>query len=152
MDEWGKFNKTTLPEKEEFYSNLIMEYITDKDYMHAKRVCKDFEIKNFGDYHDFYLKSDILLLAECFRKHQKNVFKIYHSDVAKCFSAPGLAWKVALKKTEVKLELSTDIDVLLMVEKEIGGGICHVIHRYAKSYIKYMKYYEKNKDVLNIGM
>ena len=65
-DDWEKFNETALPEKEEFYSNLNMEEITDADYMHAKRVCKDFEIKDSGDYHDLYLKSDVLLSAEVF--------------------------------------------------------------------------------------
>ena len=55
MDDWGKFNEKTLPEKEEFCSNLNMEDTTDADYMHAKRVCKDFEIKNLGEYHDFNL-------------------------------------------------------------------------------------------------
>ena len=65
-DDWEKFNETALPEKEEFYSNLNMEEVTDADYMHAKRVCKDFEIKDSGDYHDLYLKSDVLLSAEVF--------------------------------------------------------------------------------------
>ena len=59
MDDWEKFNETTLHEKEEFYCNLNMEDITDTDYMHAKRVSKDFEIKNLGEYHDLHLKSDI---------------------------------------------------------------------------------------------
>ena len=63
MDDWKKFNETTLPEKEEFYSNLNPEDITDADYMHGKRVCKDFETKKLGDYHDLYLKSDELLLG-----------------------------------------------------------------------------------------
>ena len=73
MDDWEKFNETTLSEKEEFYCNLYMEDITDADYMHAERVCKDFEIKNLGEYHDLYLKSDTL---QYFRKLQKNVIKI----------------------------------------------------------------------------
>ena len=63
----GKFNETTLPEKEEFYNNLNMEDITDEDYMHGKRVCKDFEMKNLGEYHDLYHKSDTLLLADVFQ-------------------------------------------------------------------------------------
>ena len=66
MDNWEKFNETTLPEKEDFYSNLNPEDITDAAYMHAKRVCKDFEIKNLGEYHDLYLESDVSLLVECF--------------------------------------------------------------------------------------
>ena len=146
MDDWEKFNETTLPKKEEFYSNLNMEDITDADYMHAKRVCKDFEIKNLGEYHDLYLKSDTLLLADVFKNFRKMCLKIYHLDPVKFLSAPGLAWQAALKKTEVKLELLTDIDTLLMVEKEIRGGICHAIHRYAKANNKYMKDYDKNKE------
>ena len=71
-------------------------------------------------------------------------FKIYHLDPAKFLSAPGLAWQAAFKKTEVKLELWTDIDMLLMVEKDIRGGICHAIHRYAKANNRYMKDYDEN--------
>ena len=72
--------------------------------------------------------------------------KMYHLDPVKFFSAPGLAWQAALKKTEVKLELLTDIDMLLMVEKRIRGGICHAIHQYAKANKKYAKDYDKNKE------
>ena len=61
MDNWEKFNEITLSEKEEFHSNLNNEDITDADYLHVKRVCKDFEIKNLGEYHDLYLKRDTLL-------------------------------------------------------------------------------------------
>ena len=92
MDEWEKFKETTLPEKEEFYSNLNMEVITDADYIHAKRVCKDFEIKNVGEDHDLYLKSDTLLLADVFENFGKICLKIYHLDPVKFLSAPGSAW------------------------------------------------------------
>ena len=91
MGEWEKFNETTLPEKEEFYSNLNMEDITDADYLHVKRVCKDFEIKKIGEYRDLYLKSDTLLLADVFENFRKMCLKIYHLDPAKFLSAPGLA-------------------------------------------------------------
>ena len=119
MDEWEKFKETALPEKEEFFCNLNMEDITDVDYMHAKRVCKDFEIKNVGEDHDLYLKSDTLLLADVFENFGKMCLKIYHLDHVKFLSPPRLAWPSALKNTEVKLELLTDIDMLLMVEKNI---------------------------------
>ena len=91
IDDWEKFNETTLPEKEEFYSNLNIEDITDADYIHAKRVCKDFEIKNLGEYHDFYLKSDTLLLADVFKNVGKMCLKIYHLDPVKFLSVAGLA-------------------------------------------------------------
>ena len=54
----GKFKETTLPEKENFYSHSNMEDITNADYIHIKRVCKDFEIKNLGEYHDLYVQSN----------------------------------------------------------------------------------------------
>ena len=101
MDDWEKFNQTTLPEEEEFYSNLNMEDITDSDYMHAKRVCKDFEIKNLGEYHDLYRKSDTYLLADVFENFRKMCLKVYHLDPVKCLSAPILEWQAAFKKTEV---------------------------------------------------
>ena len=142
MDDWEKLNETSLPEKEELYSNLNIKDITDADYMHAKTVCKDFAIK----YHDLSLKSDTLLLAYAFENFTKMCLKIYHLDPVKFLSAPGLAWQAALKKTGVKLELLTDIDMLSMVEKGIRGGICHGIHRYAKTNNKYIKDYDKNKE------
>ena len=114
--------------KKEFYSNLNLKDITDADYMHAKRVCKDFEIKNLGEYHDLYLKSDTLLLADVFENFRKMGLRISQLDPAKFLSAPGLAQQTALKKTEVKLELLTDIDMLLSVGKGIRGGICKTIH------------------------
>ena len=136
MDEWRKFNETTLLEKEEFYSNLNMADNTDADYMSVKRICKDFEIK-----FNLYLKRDTLLLADVFENFRKSYLKIYHLDPLKFLSAPELTWRAALKKTDVKLELLTDIDMLLMVEKVIRGG-CHAIHQYAKANNKYMKYYD----------
>ena len=96
-----------------------MEDITDADYMHAKRVYKDFEIKNLSEYHHLYLKCDTLLLADVFENFRKMYLKIYHLDPVKFLSPPGLAWEAALQKTEVKLELSTDIEMLLMVEKTL---------------------------------
>ena len=107
MDKWEKFNETSLPGKEEFYSNLNMEDIADADYMHAKRVCKDLEIKNLGEYHDLYLRSDTLLLTGVFENNIKMRLEIYQLNLAKIPSVPRLAWQAPLKKTNVKLELLT---------------------------------------------
>ena len=92
-----------------------------------------------------YLKSDTLLLADVFKNFRKMCLKIYLLNPVKFLSAPGLAWQAALKHTEVKLELLTDIDMLLMVEKGIEEGICHAIYRYAEANNKYMKDYDKNE-------
>ena len=92
MDDLEKFNETSLPEKEDFYNHLNMEDITDADYVHAKRVCKDFEIKNIGEYNDFYVESDTLLLADVFENFRNMCLKIHELDPAKFLSAPGLSW------------------------------------------------------------
>ena len=135
-----------LPDKEAFYSNLNMEDITDVDYKHAKRVIKNLSNKNLGDYHDLYVQSDILLLADVFENFRNMCNKIYELDPAHFLSPPGLAWQACLKKIEVELELITDPNMLLMVEKGIRGGICHAILRYAKAKNKYMKDYNKDEE------
>ena len=92
-DDWEKFSETALPEKEKSYRNLSLEDITDADYMHAKRVCKDFEMKNLGEYHDLYLKSDTLLLADGFENFRDLCLGIHELDPVKFISASGLAWQ-----------------------------------------------------------
>ena len=123
-----------------------MEDITDVDYRHAKKAFKNFTNKNLGDYHHLYIQRDILLLADVFENFRNECIEIYELDPAFFLSAPGLAWQACLKKIGIKLELFTDFDMLLMVEKGIRGGICHTIHRYARSNNKYMKNYDKNKE------
>ena len=122
--------------------------------MQIARVCKGFEIKHLDEYHDWYLKSNSLLLTDVFENFRKLCLKFFLLDTVKFHSALGLAWQASFKKSEVKVELLTDIDMLLMVEKGIKGEICHAIHRYAKANNKYMKDYDKNKEsyILNIGM
>ena len=92
MNYWEKFNGTSLPEKNDFYSQLNMEDITDADYAHAKRVFKDFETKNLGEYHTLYVQTDRLLLVDVFVNFRNIWFKICKLDPAKFHSAPGLAW------------------------------------------------------------
>ena len=150
MDDWEKFSETSLPEKEDFYSLVNIEDITDVDSAHVKRVCKDFEIKNLGEFHDLYVQSNRLLLADVFENFRNMCFEIYEVGAAKFLSAPGLAWQEASKKTKVESDLLTDIDMLLMLEKGIRKGICHSIYRYAKANNKYMKDYDKNKESSHI--
>ena len=80
IEDCDKIDETSLPEKEEFCSNLNMEEITDLDYMYAKGVCKDFEIKNLSEYHDLCLKSDTLILGDVFKNFRKICLKFYHLD------------------------------------------------------------------------
>ena len=144
MDSWGKFNEISIPPKEAHYSKLNEEDISDVDYAHAQKVWDVFEIKNQGENHDLYVLSDTLLLADVFENFRDKCIEIYELDPAHFLSAPGLAWQACLKKTKVELELLTDIDMLLMVEKGIRGRICQAIHRYAKANNKYMNNYDKS--------
>ena len=107
MDDWEKFNKTSLPDKENFYSNLNIEDITDADQAHRKRVCKD-----------FYVQNDTLLLPDVFENYRSICLEIYELEPARFLTAPGIVQQAALKMTKVKLNLLTDIDMLLMVEKK----------------------------------
>ena len=146
MDTWKKFNEISLPNKDDFCSNLNMEDINDIDYRHANNVFKVFKLENLGNYHDLYVQSDTLLLADVFNNFRNMFLKEYELDPAHFLSLPGLAWQACLKKTNIELELLTDYDMLLMVAEGIKGGICHSIHRYAKANNKYMKNYDKNEE------
>ena len=146
MDSWKKINETSLPSKEEFYSNLNMENIDVIDYRHGNNVFKRFELENLGDYHDLYVQSDTLLLSDVFENFRNMCLKEYELYPAHFLSLPGLAWQACLKKTNIELELLTEYDMLLMVEEGVRGGICHSIHRYAKANNKYMKNFNNNEE------
>ena len=132
MDNWERFDETSLPDKESFYSSLNMENIDDIDYRHGNNMFKRFKLKNLREYHDLYVQSDTLLLMDVFENFR------------------NMCIKVKYKKTKVELELLTDYDMLLMIEEGIRGRICHAIHRHAKANNKYMENYDKNKESLYI--
>ena len=98
MDDWEKFNETSLPEKEEIDSNLNMEDITDSDYMHTKRVCKDFEKRKLSEYHDLYLKNDTLLLAYVFENFREICFKIFSFKSCKTYLSPWISMASSFKQ------------------------------------------------------
>ena len=145
VDSWGKFEETELPPKEAFYSKLNMKGISDKDYEHAQNVWISMEKRTLGEYHDVYLKTDVLLLADVFETFRDTGLKHYGLDPAHFYTAPGLAWKAALKHTRIQLELLRDVDMLLMVEKGIRGGITQAVKRYAKANNKYMPDYDSEE-------
>ena len=133
-----KFSEEKLPPKEEFYSKLNDCNISDEDYNHAKEVWKEFEVKNLGEYHDLYLKSDVLLLADVFEEFRNVCLENYSLDPAWYYTSPGLSWDALLKHSRVSLELLTDPDVLLLFEKGIRGGISMIPNRFGKANNKFM--------------
>ena len=103
MDSWERFNETSLPDKKAFYSELNLEDITDKDYAHAQKVFEEFKLKNLGDYHDLYVQSDTLLLADVFENFRNKCIEIYELDSAHFLSAPGLSMASLFKKGKSKI-------------------------------------------------
>ena len=138
MDSLERFKENKLPSKKSFYSRLTGEDISNEDYEHAKNVWDVFEINTLQDYHDLYNVTDVLLLADVFENFRNICMENYKLDPAHYFTAPGLAWDACLKMTDVNLELLTDVDMLLMVEKGIRGGISMISNRYGKANNKYM--------------
>ena len=121
-----KLSETQLPPKEEFYSKLNDEDISDDNYQHAIRVWNTFECKTIRDYHNLYLKSDVLLLSDVFENFRKTCLKHYKLDPAHYYTSPGLAWDACLKETGQELQLLHDYDMLMMFERGIRGGITHI--------------------------
>ena len=115
-----------------------MTGVSDQDYEHARRVWSEFEINNLGEYHDLYLRTDVILLANIFESFRKVCFDNHGLDPAHFYTAPGLAWKACLKKTRIRLELLLDPDMLLIFERGIRGGLTQSVHRWAKAINPYM--------------
>ena len=146
MNSLKRFKENKIPSKEAFYSRLTGEGISDEGYEHVKKVWKVFSMKTLQDYHDLYNVTDVLLLADVFENFRNVCMENYKLDPAYYFTAPGLAWDACLKITDVELELLSDIDMLLMIEKGIRGGISMISNRYAKANNKYMGESFNKKD------
>ena len=138
MDCFERLSETTLPPIESFYSELNKSGISEDNYTHAQNVWKTFEMETLQDYHDLYLKTDVLLLADVFENFRDVCQENYGLDPAWYYTAPGLAWDAALKVTKVELELLADPDMLLMIEKGIRGGVSMISTRYGKANNPYM--------------
>ena len=145
MDSFEKFNNRELPTKDQFYSILNYEHITDDEYDHAKKVWDTFYIKTMGEYHDLYLVSDVLLLTDVFENFRKTCMQYYKLDPCHYFTSPGLSWDAMLKMTNIKLELMTDIDMFQFIEKGMRGGVSYIGNQYGNSNNKYMKEYDEKE-------
>ena len=143
MDSFEKFDQTELPTKDQFYSVLNDQHITDDEYDYAKKVWKTFKIKTMGEYHDLYLGSDVLLLTDVFENFRKTCMQYYKLDPCHYFTSPGLSWDAMLKMTNIKLELMTDIDMYQFIEKGMRGGVSYIANRYGKANNKYIKEYNE---------
>ena len=122
VDSWEKIDDTELPPREEFYSDIKREHISQSDYVHAKTVFEKCACKTLTDYHDLYLKVDVLLLAEIMEHFRDVTLQCYQFDPFHFYTSPGLIWSAMLKMTGVTLELLINVDHYLFIEKAIRGG------------------------------
>lgn len=135
---WEKLDDTHLPTKEDFYSKLNNQNISDDEYLHAQSIWTSFGVETLGEYLDIYLKTDVLLLADIFQNFRKTCHKIYNLDPLHYCTAPGLSFDAMLKHTAVKLELFTCSEMYHFVEKGLRGGVAVCSGRYAEANNKYM--------------
>nr|DAC81291.1 TPA_asm: PolB [Ladona dragonfly adintovirus] len=146
VNTWNKLDEECLPPKEAFYSSLTEEDISDAEYYYAQSMWNKFHCTTLGEYSDVYLKMDVLLLADVFENFRDVCRATYKLDPAWYFTAPGLAFDAMLKHTRISLELMTDYDMLLMIEKGIRGGISQCTKRYSEANNKYLETFDEKEE------
>lgn len=146
IDNYDKLNTLKLPKIKHFYSKLTESMCKQEDYDRAHIVWNTFKCKSLMDYHNLYLKSDVLLLSDIWSNFREVCYKNYGLDCTYYYTSPSLAWDAMLKKTKVELELLTDNDKVLFVENGIRGGLSIISKRHAKANNEYIDDYDKSKE------
>ena len=131
--------------QELFYSSLSDEGITDDDYKHAQQVWDTFDCRNIGDYHDIYLRTDVMLLVDVFENFRRTAMATYGLDPAHYYTLPGYSWDCLLKCTNIELEQITEANMYLFIEKGLRGGISMVSHRHAIANNRYMQNFDPSQ-------
>ena len=140
-----KFAETQLPPIEAFHNTLEDEPCPAKNYDRAREIWARYNIKTMRDYHDHYLLSDVLLLADVFENFRNSIYEQHRLDPLHFITLPSLAWASALKYTNAKLDLITDPDMYLMIENSMRGGIATISHRHARANNPLVEGYDPSK-------
>ena len=146
VDCYEKLDLTDLPDISQFYNKLNECNISNSEYIRAQKVWGQFKCKTLGEYSDLYMKTDILLLADVFEQFRSSSHKTYQLDPAHYYTLPGYTWNAMLKYTKCNLEIIKEVDMLLMIEKGIRGGVAQVCNRYSEANNKYMPNYDSQRD------
>lgn len=146
MDSWEKLREQQLPSREQFYDDLNDRKISEKEYAFAQEVWNTFNIHSMQEYTQLYLKTDVLLLTDIFENFRDSSITLYELDPAHYYTLPGYSWDCMLKYTGVRIELLTNIDQLMFVERGLRGGITQCSKRNCVANNKYMESeYDPNK-------
>ena len=145
VDSYKNFIYPRLPPKESFKRGKGDGHISTRQYLHLKLQREKFEFKTFRDFHNHYLKKDVLLLTDVFENFISTSLKYYNLDPCHYFSAPGLSWDAILKMTKVELEKISDADMHLFIEKGMRGGISYINKRFRKANNEYCPDYDRTK-------
>ena len=153
MNIW-KFFDEKLPVRCEFFSSLKVECFSEKDYSHAIKIWNMFKRNKMGDYHDLYLKTDVLLLTDVFESFISSCLKYYELDPCHYFSSPGLSWDARLRMAGIELDLISDTDIHSFIEKGMRRGISYIAKRHSKANNKYIQscnFYEPSKSIVYLN-
>ena len=139
-----------MPSQDAFFSKLSDSSYSDTEDAHATHVRTDVECESMTNYHNTYLKCDVLLLTDFIEKSRATCLAHYILDAVHCYTAPGLAWDAALRMTHVSLELITDIDMYHFIENSIRGGISMITTRYAPANAHTLPAYDASRPNVNL--
>ena len=145
IDTPERFLECQLPDIEKFHNTLTDEPLSQSDYEHAQTVWREFNICDMGEYHDLYVLTDVLLLADVFENFRSICLNSYGLDPAHYYTSPGLAWDAMLKMTGVELELLTDPDMHLFIEEGIRGGVSMICKKHSAANNPYIEGYDASK-------
>ncbi|GFX46924.1 uncharacterized protein TNCV_4040681 [Trichonephila clavipes] len=147
FDSFEKCKDSCLPPISKFYNKLNEEAISVEDYNHACKVFNEFHLNNLGEYCDLYVKTDVLLLTDLFENFRKICMQTYKLDPCWYFTTPALSWDAMLLHTKVAIELFTDYNMLLFIEKGVRGGISQCYNRYAIANNRYMSNFNPDDEI-----
>ena len=150
MYDWARFHEPKLLPRDAFYRSLNDEGITDRDYYHEQKVFSTFRCKTTGYYHDLYLRTDVLILADVFENFRKTCIETYRLNKDHYYTSPGLSWDASLKNSGVELELLIAYDMHLFRGKGMQSVISMVSRRYGNAKNPHIKGHNPDKSTIFI--
>lgn len=147
MSSFENFSETSLPSRQSFYSTVSMKTITEEEYEFAQKVWRTFGCRTMRDYHNLYVSCDTFILADVFENFRSMSERIYDLDPVNFSTAPGLSWMAALKHSKVELDILTDIEMALFIDRSLLGGYSAVVNPVGQANNEYLGPAHYNPDL-----